>query len=582
MYRYDPVDQRIVDERVAQFLDQTRRYLAGKLSEDDFRPLRLQNGLYIQRYAPMLRVAIPYGILSSSQLRKLAHIARTYDRGYGHFSTRQNLQFNWPKLEQVPEILAELASVQMHAIQTSGNCIRNITTDHFAGVARDEVLDSLVWCELLRQWSALHPEFAHLPRKFKIAVNGAEADRAATFFHDIGLHALRKSGSGPNTFTQEESGPDPDFVGFRVIVGGGMGRTPMIGQVIREFLPWPHLLTYLEAILRVYNRHGRRDNKYKARIKILVRERGLEAFREEVEAEWAQLRDGPSTLTGEEVRRVEGRFARPAYERLESRGRAANDEGASKSAPGASGAWLKRNVHPHKQPGYAAVTLSLKKTGVPPGDATGAQMDAIADLADRYSFGELRVTHEQNLVLADVREDRLEALWREARALGLATPNVGLLTNIIACPGGDFCALANAKSIPVAEAIQRLFDDLDYLHDIGELDLNISGCINSCGHHHVGHIGVLGVDKQGEEYYQITIGGNQGAPAAVGKVIGPAFAQHEVPWVVHRLIETYLERRESEEERFVDCVHRIGIEPFRENVYGRADSPRQDREAALA
>ena len=558
MYFYDEIDQRIVDERVAQFRDQTRRHLAGKLSEDDFRPLRLQNGLYIQRFAPMLRVAIPYGILSSRQLRMVAHIAREYDRGYGHFSTRQNLQFNWPKLEAVPDILEHLASVQMHAIQTSGNCIRNITTDHFAGVARDEIVDSFVWCEILRQWSTFHPEFAFLPRKFKIAVNGAEADRAATFLHDIGLHARR--------------GADGK-VGFRIIAGGGMGRTPVIGHVIREFLPWQHLLTYVEAILRVYNRHGRRDNKYKARIKILVKERGPEKFREEVEAEWEQLRDGASTLTKAEVRRVESRFERPRYEPLAD---------LHLVPTGPFGAWMKRNVHPHKQPGYAAVTLSLKKTGVPPGDVTDAQMDAIAALADRYSFGELRVTHEQNLVLADVRQDQLQALWHELRGLGLATPNIGLLTNIIACPGGDFCSLANAKSIPVAEAIQRLFDDLDYLHDIGELDLNISGCINSCGHHHVGHIGVLGVDKQGAEFYQITIGGNQGNPAAVGKVIGPAFAQHEVPWVVERLIEVYLHNRESEDERFVDCVHRIGIEPFKENVYGHADSPRQDREPAVA
>ena len=568
MYRYDEVDQRIVDERVAQFLDQTRRFLAGKLSEDDFRPLRLQNGLYLQRHAPMLRVAIPYGILSSRQLRKLAHIARTYDRGYGHFSTRQNLQFNWPRLEDVPRILAELATVQMHAIQTSGNCIRNITTDHFAGIAPDEIVDSLVWCELLRQWATLHPEFAHLPRKFKIAVNGAEADRIATWFHDVGLQADRNAAD--------------DSVGFRVIVGGGMGRTPVIGQVIRDFLPWPHLLTYLEAILRVYNRHGRRDNKYKARLKILVRERGLEAFRAEVEDEWRHLIDGPSTLTREEVRRVEQRFARPAHETGTDL-----DYSSEKlrSVPG-FGAWVKRNVHAHKQPGYAAVTLSLKKTGVPPGDVTDAQMDGIADLADRYSLGELRVTHEQNLVLADVREDRLEALWHEARALGLATPNVGLLTNIIACPGGDYCGLANAKSIPVAEAIQRLFDDLDYLHDIGELDLNISGCINSCGHHHAGHIGILGVDKNGEEWYQVTIGGNQGltrsAPAAIGRVLGPAFAQHEVPWVIERLIEVYLARRDGEAERFVDTVQRIGIQPFREHVYAHAHSPRRDREAVGA
>ena len=557
MYRYDDIDQRLVDERVAQFREQTRRYLAGRLADDDFKPLRLQNGLYLQRHAPMLRVAVPYGMLSSTQLRMLAHIARRFDRGSGHFSTRQNLQFNWPRLEDVPDILEHLASVQMHAIQTSGNCIRNITADHFGGVARDEIVDSFVWCELLRQWSTFHPEFAHLPRKFKIAVNGARADRAATFFHDIGLHALRARDGE---------------IGFRVIVGGGMGRTPIVGQVVREFLPWVHLLTYVEAILRVYNRSGRRDNPYKARIKILVKERGIDAFREEVEAEWGHLQDGPATLTEDEVRRVEGRFTRPAYEALED---------LELPQDGPFGAWVKRNVQPHKRAGYAAVTLSLKKTGVPPGDVSDAQMDAIADLAERYSFGELRVTHEQNLVLADVRQDELRALWEALKPLGLATPNLGLLTNIIACPGGDFCSLANAKSIPVAQAIQRLFDDLDYLHDIGELDLNISGCMNSCGHHHVGHIGILGVDKQGEEWYQITIGGSQ-SPAALGKVIGPSFAQPEVPWVVERLIEVYLAARDSDEERFVDTVHRIGIEPFTEHVYAHAHSPRRDREVAIA
>ncbi|MDH5220715.1 MAG: nitrite/sulfite reductase [Betaproteobacteria bacterium] len=557
MYRYDDIDQRIVDERVAQFREQTRRHLAGQLPDDDFKPLRLQNGLYLQRYAPMLRVAIPYGILSARQLRMLAHIARAYDRGYGHFSTRQNLQFNWPRLEDVPDILEHLASVQMHAIQTSGNCIRNITADHLAGVARDEIVDSFVWCEILRQWSALHPEFAFLPRKFKMAVNGARTDRAATFLHDIGLHALRARDGE---------------IGFRVIVGGGMGRTPIVGQVIREFLHWPHLLTYVEAVLRVYNRHGRRDNPYKARIKILVKARGIEALRDEVEAEWLHLKDGPSTLTEVEVRRVAGRFTRPAYEMLQD---------IELPQDGPFGAWRRRNVHPHKRAGYAALTLSLKKTGVPPGDVTGAQMDAVADLAERYSFGELRVTHEQNLVFADVRQDRLEALWREVRALGLATPNIGLLTNIIACPGGDFCSLANAKSIPVAEAIQRLFDDLDYLHDIGELDLNISGCMNSCGHHHVGHIGILGVDKNGEEWYQVTIGGSQ-SPAALGRVIGPSFAQHEVPWVVERLIEVYLAGRDSDAERFVDTVRRIGIEPFQEHVYAHAHSPRRHRESAVA
>jgi sulfite reductase (NADPH) hemoprotein beta-component len=559
MYLYDEIDQRIVDERVRQFRDQTRRFLAGKLAEDDFRPLRLQNGLYMQRHAPMLRVAIPYGLLASRQLRRLAHIARRYDRGYGHFSTRQNIQFNWPRLEDTPDILAELAEVQMHAIQTSGNCVRNITTDHFAAVAPDEVVDSFVWCEVVRQWSTLHPEFAYLPRKFKIAINGAVHDRAATFVHDIGLHAIR--------------GEDGE-VGFRVIVGGGLGRTPVIGHVIREFLPWRHLLTYLDAILRIYNRYGRRDNKYKARIKILVRERTPEAFTREVEAEWAHLKDGPATLIEEEIARIESRFTRPAYAEL-----AADDAGfdAARAAYPAFGAWVRRNVHSHKVAGYAAVTVSLKRTGVPPGDATADEMDAIAALADRYSFGELRVSHEQNLVFADVRKADLHALWQDLRELGLATPNIGLLTNIIACPGGDFCSLANAKSIPVAQAIQERFDDLDYLHDIGELDLNISGCINSCGHHHVGHIGILGVDKGGEEWYQITIGGHQGKTrdgehAAIGKIIGPSFARAEIPEVIERLIACYLAHRESEAERFVDTVGRIGLEPFKQHVYGASDA----------
>src|SRR3954471_20867143 len=428
MYIYDDIDQRMVDERVAQFRDQTRRFLDGKLSEDEFRALRLRNGLYIQRYAPMLRIAIPYGLLSSRQLRKLAEIARRYDRGYGHFSTRQNLQLNWPKLAEVPDILAELATVQMHAIQTSGNCVRNVTTDHFAGVARDELFDSFVWCELIRQWSTFNPEFSYLPRKFKIAVNGALNDRAATYVHDIGLHAVKRDGE----------------VGFKVIVGGGLGRTPLIGQVVREFLPWPHLLTYLDAILRVYNRFGRRDNIHKARIKILLKEWGFERFRDAVEAEWAHLEGGAATLKAEDVQRIEARFTRPVYEKLDARP-------VPYSSP-AFDAWRKRNVHPHKVPGYCVVTLSLKKTGVPPGDVTSEQMEAIARLTELYSFGELRVSHEQNLILADVRQDELPDLWREAKALGLATPNVGLLTNIIACPGGDFCALANAKSIPVAQA----------------------------------------------------------------------------------------------------------------------------------
>ncbi|MGQ0652280.1 MAG: nitrite/sulfite reductase [Betaproteobacteria bacterium] len=574
MYLYDEVDQRLVDERVRQFRDQTRRFLAGRLSEDDFRALRLRNGLYIQRYAPMLRIAIPYGLLSSRQLRKLAEIARRYDRAYGHFSTRQNLQLNWPRLEDVPEILAELATVQMHAIQTSGNCVRNVTTDHFAGVAPDEIVDSFVWCELVRQWSTFHPEFSYLPRKFKIAVNGAVHDRAAVAVHDIGLHAV-KDGTGE--------------VGFRVLVGGGLGRTPMIGHVIREFLPWRDLLTYLDAILRVYNRYGRRDNIHKARIKILVKERGAQKFAEEVEAEWAHLRGGPATLSAEEVARVEARFTRPAYEKLGS-------DPIFVAAPGFA-AWRKRNVHPHKVPGYAAVTLSLKKTGVPPGDVTSDQMEAIASLAERYSFGELRVSHEQNLILADVRQSDLPALWKEIRALGLATPNVGLIGNIISCPGGDFCSLANAKSIPVAQAIQERFDDLDYQFDIGELDLNISGCMNACGHHHVGHIGILGVDKKGEEWYQVEIGGNQGntgragtgnlsgdLPASLGKVIGPSFARAEIPAVIERLIGCYLEHRDSEAERFVEVVHRIGIEPFKQAVYDNAHQKTRDRqpEHALA
>jgi sulfite reductase (NADPH) hemoprotein beta-component len=568
MYLYDAIDQRMVDERVRQFRGQTERFLEGKLTEEEFRALRLRNGLYIQRYAPMLRIAIPYGLLTSRQLRKLADIARRYDRGYGHFSTRQNLQLNWPKLHQVPDILAELASVQMHAIQTSGNCVRNVTTDHFAGVAADELVDSYVWCEIIRQWSTFNPEFTYLPRKFKIAVNGAAADRAAVAIHDIGLHAIRNSDGE---------------IGFRVLVGGGLGRTPILGKVIREFLPWRHLLTYLDAILRVYNRHGRRDNIWKARIKILVKERGADKFRDEVEAEWAHLKDGPATLVQEEVDRVAGRFTRPDYETLA-------DEPVA--AEGAFGAWAKRNVHPHKVPGYAAVTLSLKKTGVPTGDVTSEQMEAIAALADRYSFGELRVSHEQNLILADVRKKDLRALWIEARLLGLATPNVGLLTNIISCPGGDFCALANAKSIPVAQAIQERFDDLDYLHEIGELDLNISGCMNACGHHHVGHIGILGVDKNGEEWYQVEIGGNQGQTragaipgpgASLGKVLGPSFARAEVVDVIEKLIGCYLERRDSEAERFIDLVHRIGIEPFKERVYGNPDQrPAHRREPAFA
>ncbi len=551
MYRYDAYDQTLVDERVAQFRDQTRRYLAGELTDDEFRPLRLQNGLYIQRHAPMLRVAVPYGVLSSRQMAKLAHIARRYDRGYGHFTTRQNIQYNWPKLEETPDILAELATVEMHAIQTSGNCVRNITTDHFAGVAPDEIVDPRPLAEILRQWSTFHPEFAYLPRKFKIALNGSVEDRAAVLLHDIGLHVV-KNGTGK--------------IGLRVIVGGGMGRTPIIGHVVREFLPWQQMLTYIEAILRVYNRYGRRDNIYKARIKILVKALGVEEFTRQVEAEWAANPDSPAVITQEEFDRVAAHFAPPAYEPLADLD---SNYVQSLADSRAFTKWAERNVHAHRQAGYAAVTLSLKKTGVPPGDATADQIDAIAALAERYSFGELRVSHEQNLILADVRKRDLPDVWLAAKAAGLATPNVGLLTNIVCCPGGDFCSLANAKSIPIAEAIQRRFDDLDYLHDIGELDLNISGCMNSCGHHHIGHIGILGVDKNGSEWYQVSIGGRQGSHAALGQVIGPSFAAAEMADVVEKLVGTYLDTR-HEDELFVDTVHRLGIAPFKQRVYGDA------------
>ncbi|QQN51497.1 nitrite/sulfite reductase [Stutzerimonas balearica] len=548
MYVYDQYDQHIIEDRVRQFRDQTRRYLSGELGGEEFRPLRLQNGLYIQRYAPMLRIAVPYGLLSSTQLRKLAYIARHYDKGYAHISTRTNVQFNWPELEEVPEILAELATVQMHAIQTSGNCIRNTTTDQFAGVARDELIDPRPWCEIIRQWSTFHPEFAFLPRKFKIAVNGAVSDRAAIEVHDIGLEAV-KNAAGE--------------LGFRVSVGGGLGRTPIVGSFINEFLPWQHLLTYLDAILRVYNRYGRRDNKFKARIKILVKALTPEVFAERVEAEWAHLKDGPATLTDEEVQRVSRFFVDPAYRDLADQ----DAELARLDAehPGFA-RWRTRNVVAHKKPGYAAVTLSLKKTGVAPGDVTDKQLEAIAGLADRYSFGEVRNSHEQNMILADVEQAKLFELWQELRELGLATPNIGLLTDIICCPGGDFCSLANAKSIPIAEAIQRRFDDLDYLFDIGNLDLNISGCMNACGHHHVGHIGILGVDKKGAEFYQVSLGGSSGRDASLGQILGPSFAQDAMPDVIEKIINVYVEQR-TEDEQFIDTFRRIGIEPFKERVY---------------
>ena len=550
MYKYDVIDQKIVDERVAQFRGQTERFLSGELSEDEFRPLRLQNGLYVQKHAPMLRVAIPYGHLSSKQVRMLAHIARKYDRGYAHFTTRQNIQYNWPELKRVPDILADLATVEMHAIQTSGNCIRNTTSDQFAGIAHDELIDPRPYAELIRQWSTFHPEFAYLPRKFKIAVNGAVEDRAGTLFHDIGIHTVKT---------------DDGEVVFRILVGGGLGRTPILGHVIREALPKQHLFTYLDAILRVYNRFGRRDNIYKARIKILVKELGLEKFRAEVEAEWAHLKDGPSTLTQTEIDRVAAYFVDPDYAALPA---VDADFERNLLEHKAFARWVERNVFGHKRPGYAAVTLSLKKTGIAPGDATDTQLDAVADLADEFSYGEIRVSHEQNLILADVKKRDLFTVWQRAKAIGFATPNIGLLTDIIACPGGDFCSLANAKSIPVAEAIQRRFDDLDYLFDIGDIAINISGCMNACGHHHVGHIGILGVDKHGAEFYQVTIGGSQGLQAALGKVIGPSFAQDEMADVVEKLIKTYVALR-FEDEHFLDTAKRVGIEPFKASVYDK-------------
>jgi sulfite reductase (NADPH) hemoprotein beta-component len=548
MYRYDDYDRDLVHRRVEQFRDQTRRFLAGELTEDEFRPLRLRNGLYIQKHAPMLRIAIPYGLLSTTQLRTLAHVARTYDRGYGHFTTRQNLQLNWPKLENVPDILAELAKVEMHAIQTSGNCVRNITSDPLAGVSADEVVDPRPWSELIRQWSTLNPEFSFLPRKFKIAVSGATNDRTAILVHDIGVQAVRN-----------EAGR----TGFRVVVGGGQGRTPMIGHVIREYLPATELLNYFDAILRVYNRYGRRDNLWKARIKILVKELGVAEFTRQVEAEWERLSGGPGTVPREEIARLAAHFIDPPYREFVRDSVAYRAEVAD-SRPFAR--WVERNVRAHKRRGYAIVTLSLKRTGRPPGDVTASEMDAIATLADRYSFGEVRVTHEQNLLFADVLQSDLHALWTKLKALGLATPNIGLLTDIVCCPGGDYCSLANAKSIPIAEAIQRRFDDLDYVHDLGDLELNISGCMNACGHHHVGHIGVLGVDKNGEEWYQVSIGGAQGNDASLGKVIGPSFAAAEMPDVIARLIDVYVERR-HEDERFLDTVRRLGLEPFKERVY---------------
>ncbi len=550
MYIYDQHDHQILKERVAQFRGQTERYLSGELKEEEFLPLRLQNGLYIQRLAPMLRINVPYGMINSTQLRRLAHIARHYDKGYCHVTTRQNIQFNWPDLADVPDILAELAEVEMHATQSSGNCIRNTTSDQFAGISLDEVIDPRAYCEIIRQWSSFHPEFAFLPRKFKIAVTGSDTDRAAIQVHDIGLQVLKDTNGD---------------VGFKVLVGGGLGRTPVIGSVITEFLPERHLLTYLDAILRTYNLLGRRDNKYKSRIKILVKAMGIDAFKEKVEAEWVHIKDGPATLTHDEINRVSIFFSAPEYELINDAD-AQTEVDTLAEANIAFGKWLTRNIFTHKIPGYVAVVLSLKPTGVAPGDITDTQLDIIAELADQYSFGEIRTTHEQNIVLADVKKSELFSLWQLAKKAGFATPNIGTLTDIICCPGGDFCSLANAKSIPVAEAIQRRFDDLDYVYDIGDLDINISGCMNACGHHHVGHIGILGVDKKGIEFYQVQLGGRSNEDAALGKVLGPAFSREDVVDVIDKLINVYITNR-HEDEVFVDTYSRIGLKPFKESVY---------------
>ncbi|MBE2169104.1 MULTISPECIES: nitrite/sulfite reductase [unclassified Cobetia] len=549
MYRYDTYDQTLVDERVAQFKDQMDRYLAGRLGDEEFRPLRLQNGLYIQRHAPMLRIAIPYGMLSAVQLRAMAAISRRYDRSYGHFTTRQNLQLNWPKLEDVPAILAELAQVEMHAIQTSGNCIRNTTTDQFAGIAEDETVDPRPWCELIRQWSTLHPEFAYLPRKFKIAVTGASADRAAIQVHDIGIRLNRA---------------DDGSVKATILAGGGLGRTPMVGDIVREDLDWQHLLTYLDAIVRVYNQWGRRDNKYKARIKILVKALGIEEFRRRVEEEWAHLKDGPETLTDSAVTKATSYFPEP--ERREVSSEAIEAYETLRRENRAFARFVTNNVVGHKVPGYKAVTLSLKRRELAPGDVTADQMDAVADLAEQYGFGELRVTHEQNLVLSDVPVDELETLWKALEELGMANPTVGTLADMICCPGGDFCSLANAKSIPIAQALQDRFEDLDFLYDLGPLDLNISGCMNACGHHHVGNIGILGVDKKGQEFYQVSLGGRSDDNATLGKILGPSFNAEDMPNVIDKVLQVYVEQR-LEDEVFVDTYHRIGMKPFKERVY---------------
>jgi sulfite reductase (NADPH) hemoprotein beta-component len=548
MYKYDNYDKTIVNERVAQFRDQTMRFLAGSISEEEYRPLRLMNGLYLQRYAPMLRVAIPYGLLSSTQMRMLAHIARTYDKNYGHFSTRQNIQYNWPRLETVPDILAELATVEMHAIQTSGNCIRNVTSDHFAGIAVDEIEDPRPYCEIIRQWSTFHPEFSYLPRKFKIAVSGAGHDRAAVHVHDIGIF-LSKNAEGET--------------GFKILVGGGLGRLPHIGVVIRDFIEKKYLLSYLEAILRIYNLFGRRDNMHKARIKILVKAIGAEKFAEMVEKEWEQIKESVLLLDDKEIDRVKSYFISPGYQ-IDAENDTSFDKNMASNKSFAN--WVKRNVTDHKAAGYRAVYISLKAPGTPPGDATGEQMDFMADMADQYSASEIRVTHDQNLVLGHVKQGDLFSLWTELNIQHLATPNIGLLTDMICCPGLDFCSLANAGSIPIAAQINKKFDDMDYLHDIGDLQIKMSGCMNACGHHHVGHIGILGVDKKGKEFYQLTVGGSAAMDASLGDRLGPAIAKADVADSIGKILDAYVEIRQ-EGERFLDTYRRVGITPFKDSVY---------------
>ena len=542
MYQYQAQDRQLLLDHVTQFKDQTERYLSGQLTEEAFRPLRLQNGLYLQRQAPMLRVAVPYGLLNTKQLRQIASISRRYDRGYAHVSTRQNFQLNWPTLESVPSILAELAEVDMHCIQTSGNCIRNITTDALAGVAADELIDPRPVCELIRQWSTLHPEFAYLPRKFKIAVSGSHQDHAAIYAHDIGIALCERDGA----------------LGFRVLVGGGLGRTPVIGSELEPWLPLRHLISYLEAILRVYNALGRRDNKYKARIKILLRAMGMETFRAAVMREWSSLRDAEHTILDEELARLSVHFSPPPYKKNLTRDDLSQDPLFQR--------WLEMNTHAHKQQGYRAVTVVLKGHGHAPGDITADQMEWLAGLADDFSFGQLRTTHEQNIVLADVEEQHLHSLWKALQARGLAKSYAGMLTDLISCPGGDFCSLANARSLPVAAAIHQRFEDADYLYDLGPIDLNISGCMNACGHHHIGHIGILGVDKKGEEFFQVSVGGRQGNNAKIGTILGPAFSASEIPEVIQKLLDTYLKHRQPE-ELFIETCDRIGVAPFKEAVY---------------